>query len=439
MAQFDQSQVWEDAASPLYDNLVRQFSSDWRKDRATPPDPAGYLPDDPVRRPAALLALLRADLGLRREAGEPARVERYLGRFPELPPDLLVALVYEEYCMRQDAGDAPDARDYEIRFPMIAADLRELLDIHEFVDSTQDLFLADESRPARLLFPRAGETIAGFRLVEELGEGSMARVFLAEERHLANRAVALKVSRKGSREPQTLALLQHTHIVPVHSYHVDVVTKLHLLCMPYFGRATLADILASPRTRSARTGSDLLEVLDLLGTTEPPKPRSEGRDALCGRTFAQAIAWWGARLAEALQYAHDCGVLHHDIKPNNVLVTADATPMLLDFNLAGPPGSDAELGGTLAYMAPEHLKVVSGLSDGGKGHEDCLDGRADIYALGLVLHEALGLPPIWRSAADESVVGRRTACARSWPPGAPRCRGCARAALAGEFPRPSMW
>ena len=59
MPLFEKSQIWEEAASPYNDTLVRRFSSDWRKDNATPPDPSGYLPDDPVRRPAALLALLR--------------------------------------------------------------------------------------------------------------------------------------------------------------------------------------------------------------------------------------------------------------------------------------------------------------------------------------------------------------------------------------------
>ena len=203
-------------------------------------------------------------------------------------------------------------------------------------------------------FPKAGETIGGFRLVKELGRGGMARVFLALERHLADRPVALKVSRVGSREPQTLALLQHTHIVPIYSYQVDVVTGLHLLCMPYFGSVTLADLLAAPRIGSAQTGAELLAALDELGTPAQARPRAEGREALRGRTFAQAIAWWGARLAEALQYAHDCGVLHHDIKPSNVLVTADAKPMLLDFNLARPSRSDGQGSADLGRNAGVH-------------------------------------------------------------------------------------
>ena len=132
--------------------------------------------------------------------------------------------------------------------------------------------------------------------------------------------------------------------------------------------------------------------------------RAEGREALRSRTYAQAIAWWGARLAEALQYAHDCGVLHHDIKPSNVLVTADATPMLLDFNLARPSRSAgqefADLGGTLAYMAPEHVAAVADLKDDAARHHSHVDGRADIYSLGVVLQEALGCRPLWNPDVD---------------------------------------
>jgi len=398
MAPIDQSQIWEEAASPPNSTLARRYRSDWRQCKVSPPDPSSYLPDDPAKRPAALLALLRADLALRREAGEPARVEPYLRRFPELPASVLVALVYEEYCVREEAGEAPDPHEYDTRFPAIANEVRELIDIHEFVDSSRDLLLGEEPEQTHAPFPRAGETIGGFRLVKELGRGGMARVFLALERHLADRPVALKVSRVGSREPQTLAWLQHTHIVPIYSYHVDAVTGLHLLCMPYFGSVTLAELLAAPQISSAQTGAEVLAALDKLGTPDDKsRPHAEGREALCGRTFAQAIAWWGARLAEALQYAHDRGVLHHDIKPSNVLVTADATPMLLDFNLARPSvpagQGSAGLGGTLAYMAPEHIAAVAELRDDAAGHDSHVDARADIYSLGVVLHEALGCRP----------------------------------------------
>ena len=101
----------------------------------------------------------------------------------------------------------------------------------------------------------------------------------------------------------------------------------------------------------------------------------------------QAISWWGARLAEALEHAHDRGILHRDIKPSNVLVMGDGMPMLLDFNLAresmvddqkgaGSTG-EATLGGTVDYMAPEHLEALA------EGVSQRVDGRSDIFGLGV--------------------------------------------------------
>ena len=218
-------------------------------------------------------------------------------------------------------------------------------------------------------------------------------MFLAKERQLADRPVALKVARAGSREPQTLARLQHTHIVPVYSYRIDPATGLHLLCMPYFGRVTLGRLLAEPKAKVAPTGAwDCSRPwIDWTspGASDDRPSRSSARATLAGLPFARAIAWWGSRLADALGHAHDRGVLHRDIKPSNVLVTVDGLPMLLDFNLAGEPWADRtdlepdRLGGTLAYMAPEHLEAVS------LGQDDRLDARADVFSLGVLLFEAL--------------------------------------------------
>jgi serine/threonine protein kinase/tetratricopeptide (TPR) repeat protein len=399
--------TWDDASSPAAARLAHRFEDDWK--RSPPhvrPDPASYLPDDPAERPGAWLALLRADLGLRWDAGEPVSVEQYRARYPDLDEQTLVALLYEEFCLLEETGSDPDPADYERRFPELASALRRVFDIHALIggsaspldSSTQSNFNSGrstrsiEAAPVNPVeFPEAGETIGGFRLAEELGRGSFARVYLAHERLLADRPVALKVATTGSREPQTLARLQHTHIVPVHSYRVDQVSGLHLLCMPFFGRTTLADVLSDPATISARSGSELLAVLDRIEPPEDDRPRAStaARKALVGRSFSGAIAWWGARLAEALQHAHDRGVLHRDVKPTNVLVTGDGLPMLLDFNLAISPVLDepeddsAKLGGTLAYMAPEHIEGLA------EGIDTGVDARADVFALGVVLFEAI--------------------------------------------------
>lgn len=401
-------QTWEEASSPAAVRLVRRFELAWRdsQGKGPPPDPEDFLAEDGDDSPGARLALLRADLGLRREAGEPVGAEWYRQRYPDLGSETLVALVYEDFCLREEDHEDPDPADYLGRFPEVAPQLRRVLDIHGLVGSGQTTAsLAPSS--SSIKFPEAGQTIAGFHLVEELGRGAFARVFRAEERQLADRPVALKVARAGSREPQTLARLQHTHIVPVHSSRTDPVTGLHLLCMPYFGRVTLAGLLADPKVKVARTGAEIVEALERL---EPPggirAGHSAGKTALSSRSYAQAIAWWGARMAEALEHAHDRGVLHRDVKPSNVLVTGDGMPMLLDFNLAresvldDPEEVPSTLGGTLDYMAPEHLEALA------DGLADRVDARSDLYGLGVVLYEALAgerpfeTPRRARSAAE---------------------------------------
>jgi len=391
--------TWEEASSPAAVRLAQQYEQAWR-DSSHPrhrPKLDDFLAQSTaLDAQAARLALFRADMGLKWEAGEKIAAQWYFDHYAGLSEDEIVALVYEEFCLREENQESPVPADYLSRFPQVAGPLGRVLEIHDLVGSgttTATLSLSSEANGSggERAFPEAGQTIAGFCLVEELGRGSFARVFLAQERQLADRLVALKVTRRGSREPQTLARLQHTHIVPVHSHRIDTATGLHLLCMPYFGRITLSRVLADPAVGKGDSGAALVEALERLDQSEvsPAKP-SAGRAALSRRTFPRAIAWWGARLAEALQHAHERGVLHRDIKPSNVLVTADGMPMLLDFNLArepvlegGTPAGSTALGGTIDYMAPEHLQALA------EGDSDGVDGRADIYGLGMVLFEAL--------------------------------------------------
>ena len=383
--------TWDGAASPSAGQLADRFEEAWRAspDRKPKPNLRDFLPKTKAERPSCLLALLRVELALRYEAGESPQVETYHDEYAELDEDGLVALIYEDFCLREEAGDAPAPVEYDERFPDLTGRLKRVFDIHDLVGSEQSLGLASLSNP-KVVFPEVGQTIAGFHLRDELGRGAFARVFLAEERQLADRPVALKVARTGSREPQTLARLQHTHIVPVHSYRTDPATGLHLLCMPYFGRITLERLLAEPALRTARTGGDLLSVLNRLDPSGISPESVPSRPALAKLPFDRVLAWWGARMAEALAHAHDRGVMHRDVKPSNVLMTPDGLPMLLDFNLAREPADGlrteeeaGSLGGTLAYMAPEQLDAIAA------GRDDKVDGRADIYSLGVLLFEAL--------------------------------------------------
>ncbi|WP_435020522.1 protein kinase domain-containing protein [Tundrisphaera sp. TA3] len=328
------------------------------------------------------------------ERGDRPRAEVYLDW---ISAEDSAELIYHEYCLAEASELDPDPDEFLRRFPEHAEALSRLFQLHSAF-SPEDL--AGLAGPSAL--PRVGDDIGPYRLVRELGEGAFARVFLAEQIDLDDRLVVLKVSTRATAEPRLLARASHTHIVPVIRHGSTEDGDLHLVCMPYLGGATLGDLLAARLKdgRRPRTGADLLADLDRIsgpGHFERGGGRPI-RDFLARSSYAQAVAWIVARLAEALEHAHRRGVSHGDMKPSNILLTADAVPMLFDFNLAvdrrdddAGPGSDA--GGTLAYMAPERLKALAGAGDAGP-MRSADRHRADLYGLGLVLLEALtGRPP----------------------------------------------
>ncbi len=125
------------------------------------------------------------------------------------------------------------------------------------------------------------------------------------------------------------------------------------------------------------------------------------RRYLIHATYIQASVWIAARLAEGLAHAHSRGLLHRDLKPSNILIAADGTPMLLDFNLsadAQPEAHDARtrLGGTLPYMAPEHLDAFN---PRGSTLPEAVDERSDLYSLGLILFEMVAGRPAFPETA----------------------------------------
>jgi serine/threonine protein kinase len=178
-----------------------------------------------------------------------------------------------------------------------------------------------------------GDRVGDFALLRELGCGGFARVFLARQVSL-DRLVALKVSTDVGHEAQTLARLEHEHIVQVLGVSVDPQRGLRLLAIRDEPGATLQRVLVrlAGRPFRERKGRALLEA-------EPgPTPRS-GAGPLAECDAVEAVCWIGARLAGALAWAHQEGVYHRDVKPGNIFLTEKGRPLLLDFNVA----SDAAL------------------------------------------------------------------------------------------------
>jgi serine/threonine protein kinase len=265
-----------------------------------------------------------------------------------------------------------------------------------------------DTRPVALL---PGVTIDDFEIIRLLGKGAFGNVYLARQLSL-DREVALKVSANQGSEGRTMARLEHAHIVQVFSEKVDEPTNQRLLCMQLVPGVGLEKIIGALTTSGNQplhallfaddaplpaapheptwTGADLLAVIDRnasLPTALDPAALRD-REALNKMDAYEVTAWIGARLAEALDFAHHHGVLHRDIKPANILVSPYGRPMLADFNISlqAAASGDSMFGGTVAYMAPEHLDAFN------PEHEttaDAVTETADMYSLGIVLRELL--------------------------------------------------
>lgn len=323
------------------------------------------------------------------ERGQPMPAEDILRRYPALADQAAVRLVYEEVCLRRESGETVPTLEIMARFPQLKADLERLLQCDRLM------------RPRESAqFPEAGETLGDFDLLAELGRGTSGRTFLAAQPSLADRPVVLKVTRRELREHLSLARLQHTHIVPLYSEHVFAERGLRALCMPFLGGASLETLLSGVQNIpiERRQGHDLASALDRATFPSRDVPSAPGpfRVDLDRVSYVRAICRIGACVADALQYAHDHGLVHMDVKPANVLIADDGQPMLLDFHLArGPvlPGGPApeHLGGTPGWMSPEQRAAMIALAAGREIAEP-IDARSDIFSLGLLLYHALGGP-----------------------------------------------
>jgi serine/threonine protein kinase len=348
-------------------------------------------PADPLTREAAdaLAADLVAEMTRRWRSGERPHAEEFLDRCPQLyaHPEAAADLIYEEICLREEYGPDLSVEQVFGRFPQWRPQLEVLFDCQRLLGP----------RRAIPRFPSAGESLGDFLLLAELGRGLNGRVFLASQLSLGDRPVVLKLTPNDASEHLSLARLQHTHVVPLYCVQDHPHRGLRALCMPYFGGATLSRLLTAlrPTPPANRTGQGLLDALDTIPNVEPiePPPPRGPRPAFAGESYADAISRIGACLADALQYAHERRLVHLDLKPSNVLMTAEGQPMVLDFHLAREPIRPNDpgpmwLGGTPGYMSPEQAAALIAVRDA-RPAPQAVDGRSDIFSLGVVLYEAL--------------------------------------------------
>lgn len=314
-----------------------------------------------------------ADLIRRLRRGESARAEQYLVQFPYLAGDdeAAVELIYTEFATREELGLRPQEDEFIERFPKRAAALRRQFDIHRLLSDVPaggEASSADEdSVPSSDMPTRLG----AYELLRPLGRGGMGTVYLARHTELG-RPAALKILHRSAGERTALAerfraevrsaaALDHPHIVQL--YELGEATDGRLFAaFEYVAGGTLQQAIGG-RPRPARAAAELI-----------------------------------LRLAEATACAHRTGIVHCDLTPANVLLTADGVPKIADFGLARlPRGGDGEsttdangdddvtaLAGTPGYLAPERI-----------ARPDEATPAVDVYGLGAIFYELLtGRPPL---------------------------------------------
>lgn len=234
---------------------------------------------------------------------------------------------------------------------------------------------ATDALTSELLSPTQVRHFGDFILLHEIARGGMGVVFRAHQISL-NREVAVKMILAGQlatpdlverfrREAQAAARLDHPQIVPI--YEVGEYETQHYFAMKLVEGGSLGDAMSRFCLRS-------------LGTERTKQTRQRERE----------IVSVLLKVSQALAYAHAHGILHRDVKPNNILLEHGNEPLLTDFGLAKGPAQSSDLTGSGAflgspsYMAPEQTR----------GGKRALTPAVDVYGVGAVLYEMLtGRPP----------------------------------------------
>lgn len=362
--------------------------------QATRPDLDTFLDSVGPLEARELAAIVRIDQDENWCSGRPIPAESYLERYPDLrdDPEAALDVILGEFLLRERLGECPDPDEFLGRFPEHASAFRKRIEPSESLASTSDdpddTPTSDPDRPSGTgspTLPLPGvvgdplgaddppESFGRYRILRRIGRGGMGTVYLARD-GLLDRQVALKIPRIGRdentlarfrREARIAATFTHPNLCPV--FDIGQHDGVDYLTMPFLRGEPLSD-------RLAREGPSI------------------------GPGEAAGIA---AKVARALQCAHEAGVIHRDLKPANIMLDDRGEPIVMDFGLAlrETPRelretAEGVLLGTPAYLPPEQVG----------GDRGDATPRSDIYSLGIILYEMLAGRPPYRGRMQDLLL-----------------------------------
>lgn len=310
-----------------------------------------------------------------------------------------------EYLAELEAGHKPDRQSYLARHPELASQLSECFDGIDLAQSLRPPVPIPQLQPEFTATP-----LGDFQILNEIGRGGMGVVYEAIQLSLGRR-VALKVLpfaaaldakqlQRFKNEATAAAQLHHTNIVPV--YAVGCERGVHFYAMQLIEGRSLSAVIRElrgdspndPSSSALATTAAYNASATIAKSYATSGTQHSGRSRESFRTSARIAA----QVADALEYAHEAGIVHRDIKPANLLLDAKGAVWITDFGLAQIVADvgvtqTGDLVGTLRYMSPEQAS----------GRRIPVDHRADVYSLGATLYEMLSLTPIF-SGSDRPTL-----------------------------------